>query len=148
MTTHHVISESVVQRLKRPQQLLIDGAWVHSSNGDSGEVHNPSDGQILTSYSVATRDDTNAAVQAARSSFDNAIWTKLTPARAERFYGKLQILWMKMPKNLPSLRCWMQEAFADARHGEVPFAADCFRYYAGWCTKIEGKTADLLLHCP
>ena len=70
MTTHHVISESVAQRLKCPQRLLIDGAWVHSSNGDSGEVCNPSDGKILTSYSVATRDDTNAAVQAARSSFD------------------------------------------------------------------------------
>ncbi|MBT8077267.1 MAG: aldehyde dehydrogenase family protein, partial [Gammaproteobacteria bacterium] len=33
--------------------------------------------------------------------------------------------------------------FAAARHGEVPFAADCFRYYAGWCTKIEGSTKQL-----
>ena len=33
--------------------------------------------------------------------------------------------------------------YASVRSGEVPFAADCFRYYAGWCTKIEGATKDL-----
>ena len=144
MTTHHVISESVVQRLKCPQRLLIDGAWVHSSNGDSGEVHNPSDGQILTSYSVATRDDTNAAVQAARSSFDNAIWTKLTPAARGKILWKVADLMDENAEELAELE--MLDAgkpFADARHGEVPFAADCFRYYAGWCTKIEGKTTEL-----
>jgi acyl-CoA reductase-like NAD-dependent aldehyde dehydrogenase len=35
------------------------------------------------------------------------------------------------------------KTFAGARHGEVPFAADCFRYFAGWCTKIEGSTKQL-----
>jgi phenylacetaldehyde dehydrogenase len=33
--------------------------------------------------------------------------------------------------------------FAGTRHGEVPFAADVFRYFAGWCTKIEGSTKQL-----
>ena len=33
--------------------------------------------------------------------------------------------------------------YAGARHGEIPFAAECFRYYAGWCTKLEGATKDL-----
>ena len=30
-----------------------------------------------------------------------------------------------------------------ARLGEIPFAAECFRYHAGWCSKIEGNTRQL-----
>lgn len=33
--------------------------------------------------------------------------------------------------------------FDSARQGEIPFAAECFRYFAGWCTKLEGQTKQL-----
>ena len=32
-----------------------------------------------------------------------------------------------------------------ARMGEIPFAAECFRYHAGWCTKLEGKSKPMSL---
>jgi len=28
----------------------------------------------------------------------------------------------------------------ESRYVDVPSAAECFYYYAGWCTKIEGET--------
>ena len=28
-------------------------------------------------------------------------------------------------------------------HGEVPSVARLFRYYAGWCDKIQGKTIPI-----
>ena len=33
--------------------------------------------------------------------------------------------------------------YAAAREAEVPAAAECFRYYAGFCTKIEGRTREI-----
>ncbi len=144
MTMHHIISEIVTQRLKHQQRLLIDGAWVNSAERSVGEVRNPSDGEILTTFSLATVDDVNAAVCAARSSFDNGVWTRLTPAARGKVLWKIADLMDENVEELAELE--MLDAgkpFSDVRHGEVPFAADCFRYYAGWCTKIEGKTTEL-----
>ena len=143
MVANHVISDTVTRRLEYSQRLLIDGAWVNSSDGISEEVINPSDGKILTTFSVATEDDTNAAIQAARTSFDDCIWTGLTPAERGKILWKVGDLIDSNAQELAELE--MLDAgkpFGDARNGEVPFAADCFRYYAGWCTKIEGKTTD------
>ena len=33
--------------------------------------------------------------------------------------------------------------YGAARHGEIPAAAECFRYYSGFCTKIEGRTREI-----
>jgi phenylacetaldehyde dehydrogenase len=32
------------------------------------------------------------------------------------------------------------KVFSSARDHEVPHAAETFRYYAGWCTKLDGHT--------
>ena len=92
----------------------------------------------------ASRGDTNAAVAAARRSFDGGVWTSLTPAARGKVLWRIGDLLDEHADEIAELE--MLDAgkpYAAARHGEVPFAADCFRYYAGWCTKIEGSTKDL-----
>ena len=144
MSTLHSVSSPVVDRLASPQQLLIAGEWCLASDGGSSDVLNPSDGALLTTAAAASPDDTNAAVAAARKSFDEAAWTGLTPSERGKILWRVGDLLDQHADEVAELE--MLDAgkpYAAARYGEIPFAADCFRYYAGWCTKIEGATKDL-----
>ncbi|MGI9288977.1 MAG: aldehyde dehydrogenase family protein, partial [Pseudomonadales bacterium] len=75
MTSSYKTSSEVNQRLAQTQALLIDGKWLAASNGDSSEVYNPSTGAVITTAASASSEDTEAAIAAARRSFDNGDWT-------------------------------------------------------------------------
>ena len=126
------------------QPLLIDGCFRSASDAAVSPVFDPSTGEIITTASIATEDDTNAAVRAARMSFDNGVWTGLTPSERGKILWRIGDLIDEHGDEIAELEMIdAGKSFASARHGEIPFAADCFRYYAGWCTKIEGTTKTL-----
>ena len=138
------ISNTVADRLARTQLLLIDGEWRAASTQPTIDVINPSNGQVISASTAANIEDTNAAVIAARQSFDEGLWTGMTPAQRGKILWKVADLLEQHAEELAELE--MLDAgkfYSGARDGEVPFAAECFRYYAGWCTKIEGTTKQL-----
>jgi betaine-aldehyde dehydrogenase len=59
--------------------LFIDGAWVASADGTCSPLVNPSDGSVVTEVDVATDDQVQAAIAAARRAFDTTDWPR-TPA--------------------------------------------------------------------
>ena len=138
------MSPKIKQRLAQPQRLLIDGQWLLASDGNSSAVYNPSSGEVIGNAASATVADTEHAVAAARRSFDTGAWTGLTPAQRGKILWRIGDLLEQYGDEIAELE--MLDAgkpFNGTRHGEIPFAADCFRYYAGWCTKIEGTTKQL-----
>ena len=64
--------------------LYIDGAWVASGDRTCSPVVNPSDGSIVTEVDVATDDQVQAAIAAARRAFDTGDWPRTTGRRARR----------------------------------------------------------------
>ena len=78
MSKLHSLSPEVIERLKSPQRLLIDGHWRDASDRGTSDVFNPSDGEVITTAAAASPDDTDRAVVAARRTFDNGDWTGLT----------------------------------------------------------------------
>jgi phenylacetaldehyde dehydrogenase len=144
MSSTHSVSSSVARRLARSQPLLIDGEFRQASDTTVCNVFDPSTGQVVSTAAKATDEDTLAAIRAARRSFDDREWTRLTPAERGKILWRMGDLIDKHANEIAELEMIdAGKSFATARHGEVPFAADCFRYYAGWCTKIEGSTKDL-----
>jgi len=142
--TEYTISPLVARRLEEVQRLLINGQWQPASDGSTENIFNPSDGEVITTAAAATPEDANRAVAAARTSFDNRSWTSLTPAHRARILWRIADLIEENAEEIAELE--MLDAgkfYSGALHGEVPFAAECFRYYAGWCTKIEGSTKQL-----
>ena len=63
--------------------LFIDGAWVASGDGTCAPTINPSDGTVITEVDVATDDQVQAAIAAARRAFDTTDWP-WTPAGSAR----------------------------------------------------------------
>src|SRR5580765_789518 len=54
--------------------LYIDGEWVASANGECSPVVNPSDASVVTELDVATDEQVQAAIGAARRAFDQSVW--------------------------------------------------------------------------
>ncbi len=56
--------------------LFIDGAWVPSADGTCSPVINPSDGTPVTEVDVATDEQVQQAIAAARRAFDETDWSQ------------------------------------------------------------------------
>ena len=126
--------------IARPHHILIDGEWC-SPNGPSAPIVDPSTEEQIGEYSGAESADVNDAISAARDSFDAGIWRNIVPAARAKILWRIAELIEANKKQLAELEALEGgKLFADAFGGEVPAAAETFRYYAGWCTKIEGRT--------
>ena len=60
----------------RVASLFIDGAWVASGDGTCSPVIDPSDGSVVTEVDVATDEQVQAAIAAARRAFDETDWPR------------------------------------------------------------------------
>jgi phenylacetaldehyde dehydrogenase len=130
--------------LAKTQQLLIDGRWSAAQAGGRFATYNPSDGSVITDIAAATAADVDAAVAAARRSFADRRWRGLTPAARARVMWKLADLIDANAQMLGQLETLDGgKPLMAAQFGEVPAAAECLRYYAGFCTKIEGRTREI-----
>jgi phenylacetaldehyde dehydrogenase len=140
----YVMSATVGQRLAQAQPLLIGDRWCAAEDGGVSDVYNPSSGEVIGTAATATAADCERAVAAARASFEAGDWTGMTPAQRGKILWRVADLLEAYADEVAELEMLdAGKTFAGARHGEVPFAADCFRYFAGWCTKIEGSTKQL-----
>src|SRR3989442_15798509 len=61
--------------------LFIGGRTVPSASGSMIEILDPATNHALAQVAVGTKDDVNAAVEAARNAFDSPEWRDLYPSK-------------------------------------------------------------------
>jgi acyl-CoA reductase-like NAD-dependent aldehyde dehydrogenase len=136
--------ETTQRHLTKTHGLLIDGRWRPASSGADFRTINPADGEEIAVIAAGNAEDIDAAVAAARRSFDDRRWRNLTGAARAKAMWKLAELIESNAELLAQLESLDGgKPYAAARHGEIPAAAECLRYYAGFCTKIEGSTREI-----
>ena len=126
--------------LARPdKQLLIDGAWVDGTG--RFESHDPATGGLLATLAEAGVAEVDSAVEAARRAFESDQWRGMTPSARGKLLWWIAELIEAHADELAELETLDQgKSFRTARFGEIPAAAEQFRYYAGFATKILGTT--------
>jgi phenylacetaldehyde dehydrogenase len=140
----NILAAATRSFLASKHELLIDGCWRPAHAGGRFATYNPADGSVITDIASGTSPDVDAATAAARRSFADRRWRGQTPAARARVMWQLADLIEANAELLAQLETLDGgKPFAAARHGEVPAAAECFRYYAGFCTKIEGRTREI-----
>jgi aldehyde dehydrogenase (NAD+) len=125
-------------------QLFIDGTWRPPLSGETYSPINPATEEPLAEVGKGDERDVEAAVAAARKAFDEGPWPRLSPHERGRIVWKLGELIQQNLDELARLEslCTGKTLF-DSGKVEIPFAAEVFRYYAGWASKIHGETLQL-----
>jgi len=142
----YVMSAGVREFLARNNGIHLDGKAMPGSSPQLTAIINPSNGKTLCEIHYANAADVDRAAQSARRAFDDGRWRLKPPAEKSRILLKVAELMEAHADELAELE--MLDAgklHRAARGAEVPFAAECFRYHAGWCTKIEGSTKQMSL---
>jgi betaine-aldehyde dehydrogenase len=66
--------------MKDHSTIFVNGAWQEATSGRWEDVTSPSSGEIVGRVQLASRDDVDQAVAAARVAFDEGPWPRMTPA--------------------------------------------------------------------
>ena len=127
--------------LRRPKQLLIGGKWVAAKSGKTFETINPSNEEILALVAEGDKADVDEAVKAARKAYEEGKWSKIGPHERARYLFKIAELIDAHAEELAELETLDNgKPLTFSRGFDIPAAAETFRYYGGWCTKIYGET--------
>jgi aldehyde dehydrogenase (NAD+) len=122
-------------------KLLINGQWINSESGKTFATINPATGKEICQVSEADSADVNKAVKAARAAFDNGPWRKMSGSERGRLLNKLADLIEKNADELARLESLDNgKPFAVAKAADLSLTVACYRYYAGWADKLQGKT--------
>ena len=136
----------VEHRVAAPKatKLLINNEWVNSASGKTFPTINPATGEVITQVAEADAADVDRAVRAARKAFDHGPWRKTAAAERGRLLLRLADLIEKHADELAELETLDNgKPVAVARAADLPLTVGCYRYYAGWADKIQGKTIPI-----
>jgi aldehyde dehydrogenase (NAD+) len=122
------------------KQLFINGEWRDAAGRKTIEVVNPATEEAIAEVASAEQADVDAAVAAARAAFDGP-WSKLSARERGRIVWKICEKLMEKADEFARLETLHNgKPIFESRQIEVPAAAECFQYFAGWADKIHGET--------
>jgi len=137
--------------LARPKKLYINGQFVDAADGGTFETEDPALGACIAAIPSAGKEDVERAAIAAREAFEER-WRTLAPARRAAYLLKLADLIAENVEELGHLDAYDTGKPVAMASGSIAFSAEIYRYYAGWATKLSGRSFDLSLqtdpyHC-
>jgi phenylacetaldehyde dehydrogenase len=124
-------------------QAVLDEIRERPGTGDVIRVFDPATEEQITEFRDCGPEAVNDAVARARATAESSVWSGLPDCeRAKVLWrvGELIDQNATVLQELESLNGGMTPVQAQA---QVRVAAEFFRYYAGWCTKIEGIARDV-----
>jgi len=122
------------------RQLFINGEWRDAAAAKTIEVVNPATEEVIAEVASAEQADVDAAVAAARAALDGP-WSKLSARERGRIVWKIGEKLLERADEIARLETLHNgKPIFESRQIEVPAAAECFQYYAGWADKIHGET--------
>ncbi|MFC0205773.1 aldehyde dehydrogenase [Novosphingobium soli] len=123
-------------------QLFIDGAWRDASEGAVMDAVNPYDQEVHGRVPVATQQDVEDAIDAARRAFDGT-WRKTSPGERARLLNKAADMIDANADRLALLETTDNGKVIRETHNQMGYAARIFRYYAAWADKMHGDVVPL-----
>jgi aldehyde dehydrogenase (NAD+) len=126
------------------EQIFVGGQWRVPASAETYATINPATEEESARVARGDERDVDLAVQAARRAFEQGPWPKMTAAERGRILWKLADLITANLDEMARLESVNTgKTLFDSGKVELPFAAEVFRYYAGWTTKIHGDTLNL-----
>ena len=122
--------------------LFIDGEWVASADGTCSQVVDPSDGSVVTEVDVATDEQVQAAIAAARRAFDQTDWPRTPTAERAALLDRVADLLERDLEELAREETRNTgKAMRESRF-DIADVISVFRYYADLADKEAGRLVD------
>jgi acyl-CoA reductase-like NAD-dependent aldehyde dehydrogenase len=112
---------------------------VPAKSGKSFETINPANEEVLALVAEGDRADVDEAVKAARRALEGK-WSSIGPHQRTSYLLKIADLIEKHADELATLESLNNGMAISTATRMANGAANTFRYYAGWATKIYGET--------
>ncbi|CAH2277509.1 mitochondrial 10-formyltetrahydrofolate dehydrogenase [Pelobates cultripes] len=130
--------------VKMPHQCFINGQFVDSEDGKTYDTINPTDGSIICKISYCSVADVDKAVSAAKDAFEIGEWGKMNARDRGRILYRLADLMEDHQEELATIEAIDSGAvYTLALKTHVGMSVQTFRYFAGWCDKIQGSTIPI-----
>jgi betaine-aldehyde dehydrogenase len=128
----------VMERVKTYQQ-LINGEFVDSASGETLEIENPANGQVIASVPASAAEDVDRAVDAAETAFQS--WKNTTPQDRSLLLLKIADALEARSDELGRLESANAGKPVGAAIDEMTVCVDLFRFFAGAARIPEGLAA-------
>jgi len=120
-----------------PKQLYIAGEWRDAAGGETIDVEDPATGEVLCQVADATPEDAQAALGAAHEK--QAEWAATAPnERSEILHSAFEALNDQAGELALLMTLEMGKTLAESQ-GEIAYASEFFRWYAGEALRVEGQ---------
>jgi 1-pyrroline dehydrogenase len=127
----------------RTYQQLIGGKFVDSASGETLEVINPADDQVIAAVPKSAGEDVDRAVNAAATAFET--WKGTTPQDRSLLLLKIADKLEERADELGRLESANAGKPVGAAIDEIAVCADLFRFFAGAARTMDGLAANEFL---
>jgi aldehyde dehydrogenase (NAD+) len=125
-------------------QLLIGNRWVPSESGETFATLNPATGEEICQVAAAGPTDVDKAVRAAREAFECGPWRRMNASERGKLLYRLADMMEQNGDELARLEALDNgKPVTVAKRVDVAKSVACYRYFAGWADKIQGKTIPI-----
>lgn len=123
-----------------PTQLFINGEFVDAEKRRTLDIVNPTNEDVLCKVACASPQDVNNAALAAHKAFYGP-WRQLSARQRGQLMLKLADLMEEHKEELATIEAVDSGAvYTLALKTHIGMSIDVWRYFAGWCDKIQGNT--------
>lgn len=119
----------------------INGAMTASASGQTYPMHNPATGELLGHAQLSTAGDMAAAVQAARTAWEQSAWRHDSALRGRVLLDMARLIGENKERLARLYTMNNGKTITEARN-EVANCADVFVYTAGAARSIYGRSID------
>jgi len=123
-------------------QAFIHGRAVPASSGKTFESINPATGRVLARIAECAAEDIDAAVRAARSTFESGDWSTMAPKERKRALLKFSDLMATHREELALMEVLdCGKPISDARAVDLPDSIETLRWHAEAIDKLYDQVA-------
>ena len=120
-----------------PNQLLIGGKWVDSTDRKTFDVEDPATGKVIAQCAAASKKDIDLAVQAASDCY-HSTWKNVPHFQRAVLMNKFADEILKHADELVHIECTDNGKAKEIAAKDVKFASMILRYNAGSCERLDG----------
>ncbi|XP_032692483.1 mitochondrial 10-formyltetrahydrofolate dehydrogenase isoform X2 [Lontra canadensis] len=130
--------------VKMPHQCFINGQFTDAEDGKTYDTINPTDGSTIGKVAYASLVDVDKAVAAAKDAFEKGEWGRMNARERGILMYRLADLLEENQEELATIEALDSGAvYTLALKTHIGMSVQTFRYFAGWCDKIQGSTIPI-----